>query len=93
MVRRGASNEYTQSMFWIKNEETCTIEYSRVLPYIKVGFSGIHITQARYPDVSLFTKILNKSLVCYYYTNDTFNSTTYWMTLVYMHIYDVHVLK
>ena len=48
--RRGGSNEYPQSMFWSKNKKN---RYTPAHPsffYIKVGFKGVYITRACYPD-------------------------------------------
>ena len=46
--RRGGSNEYPQSMFWIK-----TIEYPCIpqFCYIKVEFKGVFITWTCFPGV------------------------------------------
>ena len=49
--RRGGSNEYPQSMFWSKNKDN---RYTPAYPsfvYIKVGFKGVNILRACFPDV------------------------------------------
>ena len=52
--RRGGSNEYPQCRFWIKTKKiryTCKPHFF----YIKVGFKGVYITRACFPDVSVIT--------------------------------------
>ena len=44
--RQGGSNEYPQSMFWIKNKKNRCTTY-----YIKVGFRGVFIARTCFPDV------------------------------------------
>ena len=46
----GGSNEYPQSMFWIKNKK---IRYTPLKPqffYIKVGFKWVYIVRTCFPD-------------------------------------------
>ena len=44
---QGGSNEYPQSMFWSKNKKNrCKPQFF----YIKVGFKGVNIAQACFPD-------------------------------------------
>ena len=47
---RGGSNEYLQSMFWIKNKKS---RYIPVNPSFKVGFKGVYISRTCFHDVSL----------------------------------------
>ena len=50
---QGGSNEYPQSMFWIKNKKN---RYTRVKPqyyYMKVGLKGVFIARICFPDVSV----------------------------------------
>ena len=51
--RGGSSNEYPQSMFWIKkNKKTrYTPANPRFFFYIKVLFKGVFILRACFPDV------------------------------------------
>ena len=48
--RRGGSNEYQQSMFWIKKTKTGIPCKPQVFFYIKVGFQGIYISRTCFPD-------------------------------------------
>ena len=47
--RGGGSNEYPQSMFWSKNKYTPA--YPMQFYYIRVGFKGVFISRACFPDV------------------------------------------
>ena len=60
--RRGGSNEYPQSMFWIKSKKN---RYTLVNPsffYIKVGFKGAYISWTCFPDACLFSRKFRGSL-------------------------------
>ena len=49
--RRGGSNEYPQSMFWIRLH-TPVLLYITLTCYIKVGFKGVCISRTCFPDGS-----------------------------------------
>ena len=51
--QRGGSNEYSQSLFWIKNKGNTT-SYTPANPIFNIqewGFKGVFITRTCYPDV------------------------------------------
>ena len=55
------SNEYPQSMLWIKNKK---IRYTPANPSIKVGFKAVHISHTSFPDV-----MKNAAVVLYFRTS------------------------
>ena len=54
--RRGGSNEYPQSMFWSENKKN---RYTPAYPnFIKVGFKGVFIARACFPDESQINQLI-----------------------------------
>ena len=45
-----STQEYPQSMFWIKNKNNC-IPLITLFNYIQVGYKGVYNSQTCYPDV------------------------------------------
>ena len=44
LPQRGGSNEYPQSMLWIKNKENRYTPANPSFSYIKLGFEGLYIS-------------------------------------------------
>ena len=51
---RGGSNEYPQSMFWIKNKKNRYTPCKPQFFYIRVRFKGIYISRTCFPDEMFF---------------------------------------
>ena len=51
--RQGGSNEYPQSMSWIKNKKKNVYRCIARFNYIKVGYEGIYVTRTCYSDAEL----------------------------------------
>ena len=48
--QRGGSNEYPQSMFWIKNQKKQVYPCKHHFYYIKVDNDGVYISRTCFPD-------------------------------------------